>query len=89
MGGNDDGLRVGAGMMLGGGVGWVEAVDVGWEWGGGWPRRGLWVREVVMEGRGGGCRCLCFRVGMAASFAFISLPTASLCEFDRTDYAAG
>lgn len=50
MGGNDDGLRVGAGTMLGGGVGWVEAVDVRWEWGGGWLRRGL-LGEGSSDGR--------------------------------------
>lgn len=49
MRGNDDGLRVGTGKMLGGGVGWVEAVDVRWEWGGGWSRRGL-----LGEGSGDG-----------------------------------
>ena len=36
MRGNDDGLRVGAGKTLGGGVEGFEAVDVGWERGGGW-----------------------------------------------------
>ena len=42
-----------------------------------------------MEGRGGECCCLYFRVGMAAFFSFISPPTSSSDSCDGTDYAAG
>ena len=83
MRGNDDGSCLGAGKMLGGGLAGLKR----WMWGGdgevGGCRRGFGVREVVTEGRGGGCRFLYFRVGMAASFVFISLPAASWCEIDR------
>lgn len=78
-GGNDVGLRAGAGKMLGGGGGWVEAVDAG-------AGMGRWVAATGSPGGGssdGGPRrqvllSSTFGWGWRLLLFFISLPTAFL-----------